>query len=175
MILRLPTIKMLELQDLVTSWLGKKSCLKGELQSLAGKLQHACKVVRPGRTFLRRVFELLSVTSRKHHHIRLDIMFRLDLLWWSTFLSTWNGVAIIPERVTVELNYSRMPLVALDVGIGVETNGYSTSDHRQIHLETYLSPKKRSFQWYWHLKCGENSGLVRWCKYTVIMRQPFQS
>ena len=98
MILRLPTTKLVELQDLVTSWLGKKSCLKRELQSLAGKLQHACKVVRLGRTFLRRVFELLSVTSRKHHHIRLNAMFRSDLLWWSTFLSTWNGVAIIPEE-----------------------------------------------------------------------------
>ena len=98
MILRLPITKLVELQDLVTSWLGKKSCLKRELQSLAGKLQHACKVVRPGRTFLRRVFELLSVTSRKHHHIRLNAMFRSDLLWWSTFLSTWNGVAIIPEE-----------------------------------------------------------------------------
>ena len=98
MILRLPTTKLVELQDLVTSWLGKKSCLKRELQSLAGKLQHACKVVRPGRTFLRRVFELLSMTSRKHHHIHLNAMFRSDLLWWSTFLSTWNGVAIIPEE-----------------------------------------------------------------------------
>ena len=98
MILRLPMTKLVELQDLLTSWLGKKSCLKCELQSLAGKLQHACKVVRPGRTFLRRVFELLSVTSRKHHHIRLNAMFRSDLLWWSTFLSTWNGVAIIPEE-----------------------------------------------------------------------------
>ena len=69
MMLCLPTAKLIELQDLVTSWLGKKSCLKHELQSLVGKLRHACKVVRPGRTFLRRVFELLSVTSKKHHHI----------------------------------------------------------------------------------------------------------
>ena len=95
MILRLPTAK-LELQDVVTSWLGKKSCLKRELQSLAGKLQHACKVVRPGRTFLRSVFELLSVTAKKHYHICLNAMFQSDLLWWSTFLSTWNEVVVIP-------------------------------------------------------------------------------
>ena len=93
MILRLPTAKLIELQDVVNSWLGKKSCLKRELQSLAGKLQHACKVVRPEKTFLRRVFELLSMTAKKHHHIRLNAMFQSDLLWWST---TWNGVAIIP-------------------------------------------------------------------------------
>ena len=36
------------------------------------------------------------MTSKKHHRIRLNAMFRSDLLWWSTFLSTWNGEAIIP-------------------------------------------------------------------------------
>ena len=97
MILRLPMTKLIELQGLVSTWLGKKSCLKCEFQSLAGKLQHACKVVRPGRTFLRRVFELLKVTSKKHHHIRLNAMFRLNMLWWSMFLSSWNGISIILE------------------------------------------------------------------------------
>ena len=42
MILCLPMTKLIELQGLVSTWLGKKSCLKRELQSLAGKLQHAC-------------------------------------------------------------------------------------------------------------------------------------
>ena len=97
MILRLPMTKLIELQGLVSTRLGKKSCLKRELQSLAGKLQHACKVVRPGRTFLRRVFELLKITAKKHHHIRLNAMFRSDMLWWSMFLSSWNGISIILE------------------------------------------------------------------------------
>ena len=54
--LRLPATKLAELQNLVRAWLQWKSCLKKELQSLAGKLQHVCKVVRQGRTFLRQVF-----------------------------------------------------------------------------------------------------------------------
>ena len=33
------------------------------------KLQHACKVVRPGRTLLRRVFEAMKVTNKKYHLI----------------------------------------------------------------------------------------------------------
>ncbi len=36
-----------------------------ELQSLAGHLGHACKVVRPGRRFLRVLFGLLSTFRRR--------------------------------------------------------------------------------------------------------------
>ena len=45
--------KLAELCNLVKQWMQRKSCFKKDLQSLAGKLQHACKVVRLGRTFLR--------------------------------------------------------------------------------------------------------------------------
>ena len=55
MSLRLPMEKMTELKLLVASWVGRRFCTLKELESLVGKLQHACKVVRPGRTFLRRM------------------------------------------------------------------------------------------------------------------------
>ena len=95
-ILHLPPHKLLELQDLVERWMGKKACYLHQLQSLAGKLQHACKVVRPGRTFLRQVFEMMHVTGKKYHHVRLNAGFRSDITWWHTFLASWNGVAIMP-------------------------------------------------------------------------------
>ena len=53
MSLRLPAEKLAELRLLVANWLGRKCCTVRELESLVGKLQHASKVVRPGRTFLR--------------------------------------------------------------------------------------------------------------------------
>ena len=37
---------------MIRDWQGRRSCQKRELQSLVGKLQHACKVVKPGRSFL---------------------------------------------------------------------------------------------------------------------------
>ena len=43
--LRLPRTKLQALLVLVKSWLGGKSCSKKEVQSLADKLQHTCKVV----------------------------------------------------------------------------------------------------------------------------------
>ena len=60
MSLRLPSEKLSSLKSMVADWLHKKSCCIQDLQFLVGKLQHACKVVRPGRTFLHRMFELLK-------------------------------------------------------------------------------------------------------------------
>lgn len=43
--LRLPQKKLLKLRDLVEKWRRRKACSKRELQSLAGYLNHACKVI----------------------------------------------------------------------------------------------------------------------------------
>ena len=59
MVRRLPERKVKELRELIREWSQKKSCRVRDLQSLVGKLQHVCKVVRPGRTFLGRMLELL--------------------------------------------------------------------------------------------------------------------
>ena len=95
LILRLPERRLVALRGLIASWEGQRWCLKSELQSLAGKLQHACKVVRPGRSFLRRVFELLGGVQYHHHHIKLNGGMRSDLAWWELFLESWNGVCML--------------------------------------------------------------------------------
>lgn len=95
--LRLPNKKLSELKTLIGEWKSRRSCRKRDLQSLVGKLQHACKVVQPGRSFLRRMFELLSNTLKPYHHIRLNESFRSDLIWWDTFLESWNGVSILRD------------------------------------------------------------------------------
>ena len=69
--LHLPQAKQVELRALVSTWMGKRSCMKKELESLTGKLQHVCIVVKPGRSFLRRLFKLQAATKKSHHHIPL--------------------------------------------------------------------------------------------------------
>ena len=56
--LRLPADKLHRLQQLLCQWRGKKACKKQELESLIGSLSHACKVVSPGRAFIRRQIDL---------------------------------------------------------------------------------------------------------------------
>ena len=93
--LRLPVQKLEYLKSTIRGWLGRKACTKRELQSLAGLLQHACKVVRPGRVFLRRIFETIAIPQRPHHRVRLNRDFRSDIAWWNMFLDQWNGVSML--------------------------------------------------------------------------------
>ena len=68
--LRLPRDKLARILDTLETWQEKKVCRRKELESLVGLLHHACKIVRPGRSFLRRMIALLS-TANDRHVIRL--------------------------------------------------------------------------------------------------------
>ena len=57
--LRLPEDKLQRLLQGTRDWESKTSCTRGELESLIGVLQHAAKVIQPGRSFLRRAIKLL--------------------------------------------------------------------------------------------------------------------
>ena len=87
--LHLPPGKLDQLKCLVKQWLRRKSCTKRELLSLVGHLSHACKVIKPGRPFLRRLIELSTIAKELHHH---NVATRSDLHWWKFFLEHWNGV-----------------------------------------------------------------------------------
>ena len=50
--IRLPEDKLRALKDLLQKWRAKTACRKRELLSLLGLLNHACKAVRAGRSFL---------------------------------------------------------------------------------------------------------------------------
>ena len=93
--LRLPLDKLTRLRDRINEWLQKKRCTKRDLLSLAGQLQHAATVVRPGRTFLRRLFDLSATVQKPHHHLSLNRGARSDLAWWHEFLTDWNGVSLL--------------------------------------------------------------------------------
>lgn len=95
MVLRLPQEKLRELQALISQWRPWRYCRMKDLRSLVGKLQHASMVVCPGRTFLRRMFELLKATNRHQPFIRLNATFRSDLSWWHIFLEHWNGISML--------------------------------------------------------------------------------
>ena len=93
--LRLPREKLSLLREATANWRGRKSCTKRELLSLIGTLQHATKVIKPGRAFVRRMIELSKARKRMEDYIRLNTAFRSDIEWWHHFASTWNGVSIL--------------------------------------------------------------------------------
>ena len=110
-IARLPFEKLSALQELLTSWVPRRWCNRRQLESLRGHLHYAARVVWPGRTFVRRMIDLLCCFRKDDHPIRLNREFHLDLQWWRQFISSWNGVS-----------FSLFP------GLSPETNLEVTSD-----------------------------------------------
>ena len=99
LLLRLPQDKLQRLAGILQDWSTKKWCIQRDLESLCGLLNHACKVVRAGRSFLRRMLDLLHETChppRGRIPIRINASFRSDLAWWLTFVRTWNGTSFLP-------------------------------------------------------------------------------
>ena len=104
-VIRLPEDKLQCLVSILTEWDDRKVCSRRELELLVGLLNHACKVVHPGHSFLQRKIDLLTITghsasSKPFHHIRLNREFRVDLAWWRTFIIPWNGVGLLKGSVT---------------------------------------------------------------------------
>ena len=93
--IRLPPNKLIRMQELLTTWLPWKKARKREILSLVGTLQHATKVVRPGRTFVTRMYASAAKLREMHYITRLNKAFRSDLFWWHTFLQSWNGLSIL--------------------------------------------------------------------------------
>ena len=73
----------------ICSW-GKKAARKRELESLLGLLQHAAKVVRPGRRFVSRLIQVMSGAKNRDHFVWLVTDVRSDITWRDRFLATWN-------------------------------------------------------------------------------------
>ena len=79
MTVSLPGEKLNRLIHLIQSWSNRKTCTKHDLDSLIGQLQHASAVVKPGRSFLRRMIVLAKSRHLPSHPIRLNQGFRSDL------------------------------------------------------------------------------------------------
>ena len=103
----LPQEKLDKLKLSVHAWHRKSSCTKKELLSLIGFLSFACKVVRPGRIFLRRLIDLSTLGVSLSSTIVVTDEAQLDILWWRDFIDDWNGREMILARscTSAELSF----------------------------------------------------------------------
>ena len=97
----LPRDKLLDARSKVKAMAKRRKTSLLELQSLLGTLNFACRVVVPGRAFLRRLFDLTKGVSKKSHWIKIDKAARKDLHAWNVFLESFNGrVLCLPNAWT---------------------------------------------------------------------------
>ena len=90
---RLPAVKRAELVTMLDEWANKRTCRLKDLQSLVGKLNHACSMVLQGWTFVRRLLDSLRGHSCKQSRfIRLNNECKRDIEWWRSLLPSWDSV-----------------------------------------------------------------------------------
>lgn len=120
---RLPKEKLARTHKEVSVWLGRRNATKREILSLVGVLQHAAKVARPGRIFVRRMYSVAARVRELDYYTRLNAGFRSDLHWWHTFLQDWNGASFL------QLTNSACPAITIQTdasgswGCGAFHNG----------------------------------------------------
>lgn len=90
---RLPDAKLNELRMLLAEYRSRRTLTQRELDSLLGKLSFAARVVVPGRTFMRRLWDLNTkfAQAKPFFTITLSDECRKDLNWWDHLLTNWNG------------------------------------------------------------------------------------
>jgi hypothetical protein len=120
---RLSQERLTAIIEMLKQWLDRSACNLRELQSLIGTLSFAAKVVRAGRTFLRRTIDLLHATSSTHNEssiIKLSDGFRSDMRWWLSYVEKWNGLSVVYEAewVAAADEVIRLASDACEVGGG---------------------------------------------------------
>lgn len=96
--LRLPMYKVEKMLETVRSVLKRKVVSKKELQKLTGLLAHCATVVKGGRTYCRRLYDLEKVANKaRGGYVRLSDQAREDLEWWEKFSEHFNGKSTIKK------------------------------------------------------------------------------
>ena len=95
---RLPSDKLSKLRSCLQSARLKRKIKLKDLQSLLGLLNFCCHVVIPGRTFLRRLYDLTKGVTNRHHRITLNNESRKDLQAWVIFADHFNGKHLLLDH-----------------------------------------------------------------------------
>ena len=86
----IPKEKVMKALDMLEFFLNAKNhkVTVLQIQKLCGTLNFLCRCVIPGRAFLTRIYALTQGSKlRQHHHVRLNVENKLDLLVWKRFLT----------------------------------------------------------------------------------------
>ena len=93
---QLPKDKFDRITALLEVWSHKRFASRRILTPFKiGHLQHACKVVPQGLSFMCRMINLLCAFRRDDHPIQLNREFFLNLNWWTEFFQSWNGCSFL--------------------------------------------------------------------------------
>ena len=92
--------RLASIQRTLNLWSQRTEASRADLDSLVGTLNFCAKVVRAGRTFLRRLIDhktsLMNCPPKLAR--KLSPGARADIRWWQSYVSQWNGTGLLYER-----------------------------------------------------------------------------
>jgi hypothetical protein len=115
---RISEARLLEIMEELLQWIHRTFCTKRQLLSLIGKLTFISRVVKSGRTFLRRLIDCAKETQYLHHRVTLSQAVRQDIEWWIQYLPTWNGISVFCDSEWSSNAELHLWTDASDSGIG---------------------------------------------------------
>lgn len=125
MCLALPAGKRQELSAILQAIYKQKSVSKRELQSLAGRLNWANRVVYGAKFFTRRVLDIICSLRAPWHRVRVGKALRLDLSWWIKLLPHLNGT---------------MPIISDLEGVSISTDACPEGLGAVLHTDWVYTP-----------------------------------
>ena len=110
MTMSVPPDKITEIKSEIGKWARRTTITKKELQSLLGKLFWVAKVVKYARAFMGRLLgQLRSMANDKDNKkVRLLEESKKDILWWHTYLDTFNGISMIVNDEPIPLSFTQL-------------------------------------------------------------------
>ena len=110
MTMSVPPDKVTEIKAEIGQWVKKTTITKKDLQCLLGKLFWVAKVVRHARPFMGRLLaQLRTMTNLKDgKKVKLFDESRKDILWWSHYLDTFNGINMIVNEDPIPLTFEQL-------------------------------------------------------------------
>lgn len=98
---RLSDERLADLKSMLLVWVSRDTGSYKEITSLTGILNFACTVVRPGRTYMRRLIAFTTQLTAQHaprtRQYPLSSDVHDDIAWWSHFVHQWNGISLLYE------------------------------------------------------------------------------
>ena len=85
----------------------KRHCSKRQLLSILGKLVFVTRIIRPGRVFLRRLFDVSKKVHNLNSLVRITKEACQDISWWLRVARSWNHkCAFYEDRWTHSVDIS---------------------------------------------------------------------
>ena len=91
MTLTIPEPKLTEIETSMKRFLVSRKVSKRDIQSLVGKLNWVTQCIYGGRFHLRRLINKSNKLRKPWHRTLVTRDMKLDLLWWLSFMRTFNG------------------------------------------------------------------------------------